>query len=236
MKDRKALVIEDDPNLSELVSLHLSDLGFEVSATASGKEGFRKANSEPFNLVILDLMLPDGDGIDICRQIRMERNEVPIIMLTARTEEIDKVLGLESGADDYITKPFSIREFIARVKAVLRREEKSGLSGQPASAVLEFDNLRIDQEKRLVEVHGNRTELTPKEFDLLLLLASHPGRSFSRDQLLDMVWGYQFEGYDHTVNSHINRLRAKVEADPSKPEFILTSWGIGYRFNDQLDA
>ncbi|MEM7037309.1 MAG: response regulator transcription factor [Bacteroidota bacterium] len=229
---KKVLVIEDDPAIAELVVFHLKDINFETRHTASGMEGLSLARSGGFDLCILDLMLPDMNGMDICRQLRMEKVQMPIIMLTARSEEIDKVLGLEIGADDYITKPFSVREFTARVKAVMRR-----LSAQPetpANAVLEFDELKIEVENRITRLHGQRIELTPKEFDLLVLLAKHPGRSYTRGQLLNAVWGYEFEGYEHTVNSHINRLRNKIEQDASAPKFILTTWGVGYRFNDGI--
>ena len=156
-------------------------------------------------------------------------------MLTAKSEEIDKVLGLETGADDYLTKPFSVREFVARVKAIFRREtihqKKSDYS---IVNILKIENLIIEQDKRKVILSGNRIELTPKEYDLLVLFAQHPGKSYSREDLLNLIWGYEFSGYEHTVNSHINRLRSKIESDFSKPHFILTTWGVGYRFNDEL--
>jgi len=231
---KKALVIEDDSSLADLLEIHLKDLFFDVQKFDMGKEGLQAALTQSPDLILLDLMLPDMDGVDICRTLRAEKVTAPIIMLTARSEEIDKVLGLETGADDYITKPFSVRELIARVKAVMRRSEDKPATDGPANTSLAFDELEIDIEKRAVLLSKSRIELTPKEFDLLVLLASHPGRSYSREQLLNSVWGYQFEGYEHTVNSHINRLRAKIESDASNPKFVLTTWGVGYRFNDSL--
>ena len=231
---KKALVVEDDASIADLVEIHLTDLEFKVDKIDHGKEGLKKALEIPYDLIILDLMLPGMDGLEICRQLRIEKVTTPIIMLTAKSEEIDKVLGLETGADDYITKPFSIREFIARVKAVMRRIGDARSSDDASSRKLVFDGLSIDKDARVVTLGGNRVELTPKEFDLLVQLAAHPGRSYSRQDLLNLVWGYQFEGYEHTVNSHINRLRAKIEIDPSDPVYILTTWGIGYRFNDNL--
>jgi two-component system alkaline phosphatase synthesis response regulator PhoP len=180
-------------------------------------------------------MLPGKDGIAIAQKLRAFEIQSPIMMLTAKTEEVDKVLGLESGADDYLTKPFGVREFIARVKAIFRRQAQN-ISAKSKSNPknLTIGNLEIDVEKRRVKRHNERIDLTPKEFDLLVLLASNPGKSFSRNQLLSEIWGYEFSGYEHTVNSHINRLRAKLEPDINHPEFILTTWGIGYRFNDEI--
>ena len=183
--------------------------------------------------MILDLMLPEMDGIEVCRQIRATDMQLPILMLTAKSEEIDKVLGLETGADDYLTKPFGIRELMARVKALLRRSTPEPTKDNSSGERIEHPGLSIDLPKRHVDVHGDRLELTPKEFDLLVHLASNPGITFSRDELLSKVWGYEFSGYEHTVNSHINRLRNKVEKDLNDPEFILTTWGVGYRFKDK---
>jgi DNA-binding response OmpR family regulator len=225
------LVIEDDPKIVELLTLHLGDIGLSTEAVSSGNRGLMRALEADYRLVILDLMLPGLDGFEICRRIRAEKAKLPILMLTAKSEELDKVLGLELGADDYITKPFSIREMLARVKAVLRRTEayREGSSGTQAK-LLEHGELRIDLEKRTVTVAGRKIELTAKEYDLLVLFASNPGRAYNREQLLDSVWGYQFEGYHHTVNSHINRLRSKIENNPAEPRYIQTVWGFGYRF------
>jgi len=228
---RRILLIEDDRDISNLVRIHLSDLQYEVEQVFDGKEGLLRAMEKQHCLIVLDLMLPGMDGITICQRLRAAKVGTPILMLTSKAEEIDKVLGLETGADDYMTKPFSVRELVARVKALLRR-----MDGTPAPSAqagdIDVPGLRINTAKRQVEVHGQRVELTPKEYDLLLHLATHPGVTFSRDELLSKVWGYEFSGYEHTVNSHINRLRNKVERDIAKPEFILTTWGVGYRFID----
>ena len=228
---RRILLIEDDRDISNLVRIHLSDLQYEVEQVFDGKEGLLRALEKQHCLIVLDLMLPGMDGITICQRLRAAKVGTPILMLTSKAEEIDKVLGLETGADDYMTKPFSVRELVARVKALLRR-----MDGTPAPSAqagdIDVPGLRINTAKRQVEVHGQRVELTPKEYDLLLHLATHPGVTFTRDELLSKVWGYEFSGYEHTVNSHINRLRNKVERDIAKPEFILTTWGVGYRFID----
>lgn len=235
MDNKTVLIVEDDENIAELLTIHLRDLGCKVLSESDGQKALSKARQESFDLVILDIVLPGLNGMEICRMIRQQDQKTPIIMLTARSEEIDKVLGLECGADDYLTKPFSIREFIARVKAIFRRTEEKPLSVQAnVTGLLHFGTLSIDTDKRKVALGNERIELSPKEFELLVLLASHPGKSYSRKQLLNMIWGYDFEGYEHTVNSHINRLRNKVEKDLSKPEYILTTWGVGYRFNEKL--
>lgn len=230
---KKVLIVEDDPDIVELVEIHLKDLECNIVKAYDGRDGLNKALAGNFDLLVLDLMLPGMDGMEVCRQLRAQRKTTPILMLTAKSEEIDKVLGLETGADDYLTKPFSVREFIARVKAIFRRTRlmEEQLSA-PSSGVLRFGNLELDTEKRKVSVSNQRVDLTPKEFELLHLLAAHPGRSYSRSQILNLVWGYDFNGYEHTVNSHINRLRAKIEPDISQPTYILTSWGVGYRFNE----
>lgn len=231
----KVLLIEDDPHIGELVSIHLKDLNCEVDISTDGREGYEKASTGTYSLVILDLMLPGMDGLEVCRQLRADKIRTHILMLTAKSEEIDKVLGLETGADDYLTKPFSVREFIARVKAILRRLNALSNDGdKDQSERISVDELDIDLIKRKVLLKGDRLELTPKEFDLLVLLAQKPGRVYSRTDLLNTVWGYNFNGYEHTVNSHINRLRSKIEPDINHPKYILTSWGVGYKFNDEL--
>jgi DNA-binding response OmpR family regulator len=228
---RRILLIEDDRDISNLVRIHLADLQYEVEQVFDGKEGLLRAMERQHCLIVLDLMLPGMDGITICQRLRAEKVATPILMLTSKAEEIDKVLGLETGADDYMTKPFSVRELVARVKALLRRMENA--QAPPASiGDIGIPGLHVNTQKRLVEVHGARVELTPKEYDLLLHLASHPGVTFTREELLSKVWGYEFSGYEHTVNSHINRLRNKVEKNIATPEFILTTWGVGYRFVD----
>lgn len=233
---KKVLIIEDDRSMVELLGIHLKDLDCEITNTYSGEEGLQEALSNHFDLIILDIMLPGMDGIEVSTKIRAKEITTPILMLTAKSEEIDKIIGLECGADDYMTKPFSIREFIARVKAIFRREKmiKSEIKSNGQS-ILKYGNLIINKEKRKVTIGEERIELTPKEFDLLVLLASHPGKSYTREQILNLVWGYEFNGYEHTVNSHINRLRSKIEKNLSKPEFILTAWGIGYRFTESFE-
>jgi len=236
MDNKKVLIIEDDPDIVELLSIHLRDLGCFVMAETNGQKGLLAAREEQFDLVILDIMLPGLGGMEICRKIRQADRITPIMMLTARSEEIDKVMGLETGADDYLTKPFSVREFIARVKVIFRRKDENGYAQENAASpgIIRTGGLEIDLDKRKVLLDGNRVELSPREFELMALLASHPGKSYSRKSLLTLVWGYDFEGYEHTVNSHINRLRGKIEADLSNPTYILTTWGVGYRFNEEL--
>jgi DNA-binding response OmpR family regulator len=231
---KKILVIEDDPNISELLMLHLQDAGYQVKVRDNGRIGYETAASEDFDLVILDLMLPEMDGMSICQKLRGGEVFTPILMLTAKSEEIDKVVGLESGADDYLTKPFKIREFLARVKAILRRQELSQKPTPKEKESIRFGLLEIEVDKRKVLFDQKRIDLTPKEFDLLYLMAMNPGRSYSRAKLLELIWGYDFSGYEHTVNAHINRLRSKIEADANNPTYILTTWGVGYRFNDEL--
>jgi len=229
---KKILIIEDDPNIVELAGIHIGDLGYSLESAVDGEAGLNKALEEEYDLIILDLMLPRLDGLEVCKRFRQENRKTPILMLTAKSEELDKVLGLELGADDYLTKPFSVRELVARIKAILRRidteRETAAKTGEPE--VLEFEQMTIDTLKRKVTLSGKTVDLTAKEFDLLLLFARHPGRTYDRHQLLDQVWGYHFDGYDHTVNSHINRLRNKIEEDPANPIFIKTVWGVGYRF------
>ncbi len=229
----EALIVEDDVHIAELLSIHLKDLNFNPTIKGDGREGLNEALTNKYNLILLDIMLPSMDGIDVCREIRSTNKDVPIIMLTAKTEEIDKVVGLETGADDYITKPFSIRELQARIKAVVRRSIKRDQGfKEDDSKVLDFGDIKIDVDKRAVWKHNERLHLTTKEFDLLALLAQNPGKSFSRQQLLNLVWEYDFAGFEHTVNSHINRLRAKIEENMADPKYILTTWGFGYRFNE----
>ena len=233
---KRVLLIEDDLHIKELLEIHLNDLDCHLTVRMHGTEGLKIALTENFDLMVLDVMLPGVDGLEICRRVRAEKITTPILMLTARSEEIDKILGLETGADDYLTKPFSVREFIARVKAIFRRVDLLSASKSSKQEILYFGNLMIDKDMRKVSVDEKRIDLTPKEFDLLALLATSPGRSYSREQLLSIIWGYEFSGYEHTVNSHINRLRAKIEPDMNQPTYIMTTWGVGYRFNDELMA
>jgi len=226
----RVLVIEDNRDIAGLVQMNLRDLSTNVDVAYNGREGLAMASRSDYNLVILDLMLPDMDGIEICRTLRNTKSYLPILMLTARTSELDRVLGLETGADDYLTKPFSIRELIARVRAIFRRVEAMTENGVVSESLIQRDGLEIDCEKHEVKLDGQSIALTSKEFDLLVHFARHPGRVYRREQLLDQVWGYGYDGYEHTVNSHINRLRTKIENNPTKPRYILTVWGVGYKF------
>ena len=230
---KKVLVIEDDKSIADLLEIHLKDLKCEVTTIMDGSDGLKIATTDQFDLIVLDLMLPKVDGLEICKEVRRKDIYTPILMLTSKSEEMDKVIGLEVGADDYLTKPFSIREFIARAKAILRRVE--AIQKEIGSdADISVSDLSIEVSKRKVSLRGERIDLTPKEFDLLHLLASHPGKTYTREQLLNILWGYQYNGYEHTVNSHINRLRSKIETNISNPQYILTSWGVGYRFNEEI--
>jgi len=231
---RKILVIEDNPDIANLVALHLRDLGDDVKIASDGTKGMDAVTVGHFDLVVLDLMLPGVDGLEICRALRAKADYTPILMLTAKTGEIDRVLGLEMGADDYLTKPFSVRELLARVKAILRRTDLAKKKGPDAHPkVIHAGGLEVIEAKRQVKREGQLIDLTAKEFDLLWFFINHPGHVFNRGQLLDKVWGYGHDGYEHTVNSHINRLRAKIENDPAEPRYILTVWGVGYKFSEE---
>jgi DNA-binding response OmpR family regulator len=233
MKQRRILLVEDEQDIAELVSLHLRDLCDELVVAADGHEGMRLATSESWSLTILDLCLPGPDGLEICRAIRRESSYQPILMLTSKSAELDRVLGLETGADDYLTKPFSVLELVARVRAIFRRIENLQRTSEPLQQHTRkvcLGGLSIDPARREVTLQNRQIELTAREFDLLDYFVRNPGRVFRRADLLDNVWGYGHEGYEHTVNSHINRLRAKIERNPSKPEMIVTVWGVGYKF------
>jgi DNA-binding response OmpR family regulator len=223
---RQILIIEDNHDIAKLLSLHLSDLDCRVEVAGDGVAGLRAAAAHAYDLIILDLMLPGVDGLEVCRRLREKVNY--------KSSEVDRVVGLEVGADDYLTKPFSVRELLARVKAIFRRIEAFATEGNGGAKRLRAGDIAIDVDKRAVTVGGAPVDLTAKEFDLLLKFAERPGRVYTRSQLLDLVWGYGHVGYEHTVNSHINRLRAKIEHDPAKPNYILTVWGVGYKFNDRL--
>jgi len=230
---KEVLIVEDDPDIRDLLRIHLQDLNCRVQECSDGLTGLSKASAHAFDLIVLDLMLPKMDGIALCQRLRALNNFTPVLMLTAKSEEFDKVMGFESGADDYLTKPFGIRELIARVKALFRR---AGLNGESNSKqeVLRFGPLEINILQQKVCLHERRVDLTPKEYQLLAILAGSPGRSYSRIELLNQAWGNEFHGYEHTINSHINRLRAKIEPGLPSQEFILTTWGVGYRFNEEL--
>ena len=230
---RKILVVEDNKDLARLLELHLRDLNYDVDLTFDGDAGWAQIKSTPYDLIILDLMLPGIDGLEICRRLRAEPSYTPILMLTSKSTELDRVLGLEIGADDYVTKPFSIRELMARVKAIFRRVDELQSDRRPdTQAIIRAADLIIEPLRREVSMAGKAIDLTAKEFDLLLHFARNAGRVFTRSQLLGDVWGYGHDGYEHTVNSHINRLRGKIEANPAHPDYILTVWGVGYKFAD----
>ena len=228
---KRILVIEDERDIAELVRLHLDDLGFVVTVAHDGNAGLRKASMGSWDLVVLDLRLPGIDGLEICRRLRQDSSPVPILMLTSKSSELDRVVGLEIGADDYVTKPFSILELIARIKAILRRAELARGSVPKNRRTVRTGCVNIDPSTRCATIRGEAVDLTAREFDLLFHFAANPGRVFRRLELLDSVWGYGHEGYEHTVNSHINRLRAKIEDDPAHPELIVTVWGVGYKMN-----
>ena len=236
---RRVLVIEDDPDIGRLITLQLAELDCEARLVADGVSGLAEAQEGRYDLVVLDLMLPRLDGLQICRRLRAAEQHTPILMLTAKSSELDRVLGLELGADDYLTKPFSMLELAARLKGMFRRAEqlaaaKVAAAAPQAKEMIEVAGLSIDLQRHEARVGGRPVELTAKEFELLAHFARSPGRVFTRTQLLDQVWGYSHSGYEHTVNSHINRLRNKIERDPANPDFIQTVWGVGYKFAERL--
>ena len=230
---RQVLVVEDHQDIRNLVALHLRDMDCQVTLAQDGPGGLMHAKNQPYDLMVLDWMLPGISGVDICREVRRCGNHTPILMLTANSMENERITGLDAGADDYVTKPFSVPEFLARVRVIFRRNDTlheavdANLHG-----ALHLKELSIDGEQRLVHLGEKPIDLTAKEFDLLRYLARHPGQVFNRQQLLDAVWGNGFDGYEHTVNSHINRLRAKIEKNHGEPEYIVTVWGVGYKMPD----
>ena len=231
------LVAEDQADIRELLVLNLRQAGYAVMAVADGPAALALHAKESFDLLLLDLMMPGLDGLEVCKALRARGSSTPILMLTAKSTELDRVLGLELGADDYLTKPFSLAEMMARVKALLRRAEllrqaQAGLGAGAAGATIRNGVLEIHPGKRTVRLRGDSLDCTAREFDLLLHFAQHPGHVFSRSQLLGAVWGYTHDGYEHTVTTHINRLRAKLEADPMQPELILTVRGAGYKMRE----
>ncbi|MFT5758609.1 MAG: two-component system alkaline phosphatase synthesis response regulator PhoP [Alteromonadaceae bacterium] len=229
------LVVEDEQDIADLIAVHIRELSLEVVHSLTGERALELAMNNNYALIILDVMLPGISGLDVCRQVREKKPEQAILMLTSRTSETDRVVGLELGADDYMTKPFSVRELQARVRSQLRRAHVISNMQQKnePSKILTLGKLQIDSVQHRVLLAGERLDLTSTEFDLLLFLASHPEQVFSREQLLSSVWGYHHSGYEHTVNSHINRLRNKLEKNPTKPEIVQTVWGVGYKFNRQ---
>jgi DNA-binding response OmpR family regulator len=230
---RRVLVVEDDPSIRELLRLHLDLAGFTIDEAEDGKKALDRVRSTAFDLVLLDVMLPGLDGVSVCRAIRNAGPNIdtPILMLTAREGESDKVLGLESGADDYLTKPFGVRELMARIGALMRRHQRRSSEAAPP-AVLQAGDLSLDRARRTAAVRGERVELTKQEFDLLYLLASRPGAVFTRAALLEDVWSDDTYVTDRTVDTVISRLRRKIERDPQDPEMLLTAWGVGYKFAD----
>ena len=231
----RILIIEDDPDIARLVQMHLQDIDCKADIAVDGNEGISRFRAGEYDLVVLDLMLPGKDGISVCRELRSGEKYIPILMLTAKSSELDRVLGLEMGADDYLTKPFSIPELMARIKALFRRVDALSPSHvAPADGeLIQYGDLSIDQSKHKVSIAGRNVDLTAREFELLACFARNPGRVYSRTQLLDQVWGYNHEEYEHTVNTHINRLRAKIEENAADPKYILTVWGIGYKFAEK---
>jgi DNA-binding response OmpR family regulator len=233
----RLLVIEDDLDIARLIGLHVTVLECDVVCAHDGATGLELALGGWFDLLVLDLGLPQMDGLEVCRRLRARSSYTPILILTARSSDMDRVLGLEMGCDDYLTKPFNIRELVARIKAILRRRDVLAVQMRDMTAgIIQVGTLRIDTSARRVRIEGNPVELTAREFDLLVQFAQNPGRVFTRAQLLDLVWGHAYSGYEHTVNTHINRLRAKIEADAAHPSYILTTWGVGYRFTDELQV
>lgn len=224
---KKVLVVDDEPSIVTLLKFNLEQAGFEVLTASDGNEGYDTARREKLDVIILDLMLPGMDGMDVCKQLRLGKINTPILMLTAKSDELDKILGLELGADDYITKPFSPREVVARVKAILRRAETK--TEEETADAIEVGNLRILPEQFEAYFKEKKLELTPKEFELLLYLANHAGKVLSRDQLLDAVWNFDFAGDTRIVDVHISHLREKLEEDTKQPQYIKTVRGFGYK-------
>jgi len=230
--ERHIMVIEDDPHISEMLALNLRNEGYAVAVERDGESGLARLSQRPYELLVLDLMLPGVDGWHVCREVRRMPRYLPIIIVSAKGTETDRVLGLELGADDYLSKPFSLPELIARVRAVLRRMAAAAELAAALTGVIRRGPLVVDPVAREARLAGELLTLTVREFELLLFFVRHPGRVFNRMQLLEQVWGYTHDGYEHTVNSHINRLRNKIEPNPARPTFILTAWGVGYRFAD----
>ena len=239
MTPDRLLIVEDDDDLRATLARRFSDDGYAVATAATGPDALAAVADEAPDLVLLDVMLPGLDGVEVCRRLRAEHPLLYILMLTARADELDRVVGLEVGADDYVTKPFSLQEVVARVRAALRRvravRERMATAGDAGDEVVESGTLRLDPVRREVTVGGEEVHLTVREFDLLAFLARHPERPFTRSQLLEQIWGITYEGYDRTIDSHVQRLRAKIEADPGTPEHVRTVWGVGYKFSGAGD-
>lgn len=234
MEQAEILIIEDVQEIARIIEVNVEDIGLKTRHVSDGGEGLKEALKGIYDLIILDLMLPKIDGITICKKIRENDSTTPILILTAKGDEIDRILGLELGADDYMTKPFSVRELIARIKALLRRskitEKENIIFYKPE---LRLGNIMVDLDRHKVFVKDREIVLTVKEFELLTLFINNPGRVYSRSLLLEKIWGIQFEGYEHTVNTHINRLRNKIEDDPATPKYLKTVWGVGYKLAEE---
>ena len=233
---KQLLVIEDDLDIGDMLGINLRDEGFGVDIVTNGLDGLNRLKTNAYDLLVLDLMLPGLDGLEICREVRRMPHYLPVIIVSAKSAETQRILGLELGADDYVTKPFSPHELIARIRALLRRVAALNRSVQDKTGIISYGDLVINPMSRDVTLANQAVTLTAKEFELLLFFARNPGKTFTRLALLDQVWGYTHEGYEHTVNSHINRLRAKIEHDSAKPHFIQTVWGVGYKFTDLIGA
>jgi len=229
---KQILIIEDDTDIGDMLDINLRDEGYQVDIATNGMTGLNRLKAQAYDLLVLDLMLPGLDGLEICRQVRQMPHYQPIIIISAKSAETQRILGLELGADDYLSKPFSVPELIARIRALFRRIEALERATQAKSGVIAAGNLVIDPITHEVRLSNQPVALTAKEFELLLFFAKHPGKAFTRMALLDQVWGYSHDGYEHTVNSPINRLRSKIEHDTAQPQFIQTVWGVGYKFAD----
>ena len=228
---KRVLIVEDDMPIADLLRMHLQDEGYQVTHCADGAQGLATLRAGGWDALVLDIMLPGGvDGLEICRQARAMASYIPIIITSARSSEVHRILGLELGADDYLPKPFSVLELVARVKALLRRADAMSRNQRIEAGMLELNGVKLDPITRQAYADGQLLDLTPREFDLLYFFVKNPEKVFSRLDLLNQVWGYQHDGYEHTVNTHINRLRSKIEADPADPVRILTVWGKGYRY------
>ena len=228
------LVIEDDPDIGDMLGINLRDEGYAVEIAVDGIAGLSLLKAKRHDLLVLDLMLPGIDGLEICREMRRMEDYQPIVIISAKATETQRVLGLELGADDYLTKPFSVPELVARIRALFRRIEAMQRRAEVKTGMITAGDLTIDPASRQVSLAGLSLALTLKEFELLWFFARNPGKVFTRLALLDQVWGYSHDGYEHTVNSHINRLRGKIERDPAKPEYIQTVWGVGYKFAEHV--
>jgi len=234
-ENKSILIVEDDPDIADLIQLHLKDHYEQVEIARDGIQGHQMATKQLWSLIILDLRLPGKDGLELCRELRANEQYMPILMLTSKSSTLDRVLGLDLGADDYLTKPFSLIELVARIKAIFRRVGHANTQNEPSSSTLESTthDIHLYTQTHRVTKGEQAIELTTKEFDLLHYFLEHPDRVFSRAHLLDKIWGAGHDGYEHTVNSHINRLRSKIEDRPTDPQIITTVWGVGYKLSEQ---